>query len=580
MIASVNKTYMKDCLRFCIINVCILLSASAFGQSIPVGFSNFDDLYRRNQLLGKVDSNVSFTSRPFFPAHFEKSMDVYNPDQEIDNQRWRHSGMSKHFSNSKGFVQLLPVNWRQQYNSRNPYGWNDGVMIPSKGYQTAISAGIFVKWGVFSIQLQPEYVYAKNEEFDGFPTEQTATLWAAYYNLIHNKIDMPERFGNSSLSKVFLGQSSVRLTVGSLSLGLSNENLWWGPGMRNSLLMSNSAAGFKHLTFNSVRPIKTRIGTFEGQLIAGKLDNSGFNPPETNRVFNKAKLYIPKSTDWRYLSGFVLSYHPKWVPGLFLGITRSYTNYRGDMSHGLASYIPVVTDFFKQNSDNEEMELKRQRLSSIFGRWVFPESHAEIYFEYGRNNKAADLKDFILTPDHSRAYIIGTNILIPFKQSLNTYLQFNLELTQLQNASLKDKRPTSTWYTHNEVRHGYTNRGEMIGAGIGPGSNLQSASLAWVKGMRKIGIRAERYVHNNDFYDSAFGPSKDYHVFWTDMSISNYTEWNYKNLLFNANVSAIRSLNYQWNRMYFQQEGPGLSGLEAGRDVFNFQGQLGITYRF
>jgi len=571
---------MKGCLKVCITNVCILLSASAYGQSIPVGFSNFDDFYRRSQLLGKIDSNISFTSRPFFPANFKKSSDIYSPDKDLDDQKWWHSGMTKRFSNSKGSFQLLPINWRQQYNSRHPYGWNDGAVIPSKGYQTAVSAGVFIKFGVISVQLQPEYIYAENEEFDGFPTEQTATLWAAYYNLIHNKIDMPERFGNSSLSKAYLGQSSVRITIGSLSVGISNENLWWGPGMRNSLLMSNSAAGFKHLTINSVKPIKTKIGSFEGQVIAGKLENSGFNPPETNRVFKQTKLYVPKSTDWRYLSGLVLSYNPKWVPGLFIGISRSYTIYRSDMGKGLANYIPIVTDFFKQNSDNDEIGLKRQRLSSIFGRWVLPESHAEIYFEYGRNNKATSLKDFILTPEHSRAYIIGTNVLVPIKPNASTYLQFNLELTQLQNASLKDGRTTATWYTHNQVRHGYTNGGEMIGAGIGPGSNLQSASLAWVKGMRKIGVRGERYVHNNDFYDSAFGPSKDYHVFYTDMSISSYSEWNYKNLLFNANVSAIRSLNYQWNRMYFQQEGPGLSGLEEGRDVFNFQGQLGITYRF
>ncbi|MDB5121045.1 MAG: hypothetical protein JWN56_2263 [Sphingobacteriales bacterium] len=569
---------MKGCFKTCFIYVCILGCVRVYGQTIPVGFSTFEDFYRREQLLGKADSNFSFTSRPFFPTYLQDTSDVFYPENEINNIGQKGASDTWHFS--KGFVKLLPVNWKQQYNSDHPYGWNDGVMIPSKGYQTSVSAGIFVKLGVFSIQLQPEYVYAKNEEFDGFPTEQTATLWAAYYNEIHNKIDMPERFGESSFNRLSFGQSSIRLTVGSISFGLSNENLWWGPGIRNSLIMSNSAAGFKHITFNTVKAIKTKIGSFEGQLVSGKLEGSGFTPPEINRVFNQTKLYIPKSTDWRYFSGFVLSYHPKWVPGLFLGISRAYTIYNGDMSKGFNAYLPIVSDFFKQNSDNDEMDLKRQRLSSIFGRWVLPESHAEIYFEYGRNNKATSLKDFILTPDHSRAYIIGTNVLVPFRQTANTFLQFNLELTQLQNSSLKDSRPTDTWYTSNYVRHGYTNKGEMLGAGIGPGSNLQSGSVAWVRGIKRVGIRAERYVHNNDFYDSAFGAQKDYHVFWTDMSISTFAEWNYRNLLINANVCAIRSLNYEWNRMYFQQEGAGLSGLEEGRDVFNFQGQLGITYRF
>ncbi|MFK5143427.1 capsule assembly Wzi family protein, partial [Klebsiella pneumoniae] len=54
-------------------------------------------------------------------------------------------------------------------------------------------------------------------------------------------------------------------------MGISSENLWWGPGIYNSLLMSNNAPGFWHLTFNSRKPLKTPIGDFEWQLIGGKL---------------------------------------------------------------------------------------------------------------------------------------------------------------------------------------------------------------------------------------------------------------------------------------------------------------------
>ena len=36
-------------------------------------------------------------------------------------------------------------------------------------------------------------------------------------------------------------------------------------------MMSNHAEGFKHITFNTVKPIKTRIGDFEWQLISARL---------------------------------------------------------------------------------------------------------------------------------------------------------------------------------------------------------------------------------------------------------------------------------------------------------------------
>ena len=54
---------------------------------------------------------------------------------------------------------------------------------------------------------------------------------------------MPERFGKNSHNKTTFGQSSIRINWKSLSLGISNENLWWGPSLRNSIMMSNHAQG-------------------------------------------------------------------------------------------------------------------------------------------------------------------------------------------------------------------------------------------------------------------------------------------------------------------------------------------------
>ena len=39
-------------------------------------------------------------------------------------------------------------------------------------------------------------------------------------------------------------------------IGISNENLWWGPSIRNSIMMSNHAQGFKHITFNTINQLK------------------------------------------------------------------------------------------------------------------------------------------------------------------------------------------------------------------------------------------------------------------------------------------------------------------------------------
>jgi hypothetical protein len=113
---------------------------------------------------------------------------------------------------NKGIFQLLPISLQHQYNSILPYDWNDGTMIPAKGNQTHFSFGAFFKYGPLSIQLRPEYVYADNPEFEGFPSEQYDIVWANYYDKYYNVSDITERYGEDPYSKLFWGQSSIRLT--------------------------------------------------------------------------------------------------------------------------------------------------------------------------------------------------------------------------------------------------------------------------------------------------------------------------------------------------------------------------------
>ena len=144
-------------------------------------------------------------------------------------------------------------------------------------------AGLFAQYGPLTIQLRPEWVKAQNKDFEGFSNENSDQKWYEYYE-IYNFIDLPEKFGHAPYQKSLWGQSSIRLNYGPMSMGLSSENLWWGPGKYNSLSMSNSADGFFHFTLNTSKPIHTPIGSFEGQIIAGRLVNSGFTPPDTTGI--------------------------------------------------------------------------------------------------------------------------------------------------------------------------------------------------------------------------------------------------------------------------------------------------------
>ncbi|QJD97548.1 capsule assembly Wzi family protein [Mucilaginibacter robiniae] len=559
---------LKKSVWACIMLACAQLAAHA--QSIPVGSTALDDYYRRQQLLNGTDSLTSFTARPFFPD--TRNRNVFYPDNTEKNFNKLDPATTYQSVNGKFSIMLLPLQLQTQINSDHPYGWNDGAMIPARGLQTMGSAGFFAKYGILTVQFRPEIVLAANSDFDAFNTNHYEVIAARYYD-IYNNIDLPVRFGLNPYARVYWGQSSIRLNYKSLSFGLSTENLWWGPGLRNSLLMSNSAPGFKHLTLNTTKPIQTPIGSFEGQFIAGRLENSGYDPLAPGRTFFGNPLYVPKPTDWRYLSGLVITWQPKWVPGLFFGLTRSAQTYSKDLS-GLSSYLPFFAPYRKVSA--EDPINKRDERSSIFTRWVWKQEQAEVYFEYGTNNNTNTLRNTFLNPQDARAYIFGLRKILPFNRSRNENIMISVEATQMAETSVDKIVAGNEWYVNSYVRQGYTNRGESLGAGIGPGANLQTLDISWFKGLKKIGLQFERYLHNDDFYYYAYYDSGDTRRHWVDLSIGATGEWNYKNFIFNAKILGVQSINYQWYLIQHPEDPYWVDGKIA----YNLQVQAGLTYRF
>lgn len=551
-----------------------LLSQQLYAQSLPVGTIAIEDYYRRAQLEGKWKSKVSFTIRPLTADPATNFNGLIHPDTSSSDYDLFNFGKTKWKTKNNQFhLRILPLNYQALYNTKLPYGWNDGAMIPAKDYQHLISAGLYARYKFISLQLNPEWVHTSNPEFEAF-TPAHYDVIAARYHDFYNFIDLPQRFGTSDYSKINWGQSSLRFNFDPISIGISNENLWWGPGKRNSLLMSNTTPGFKHLTLNTTRPVNTPIGSFESQLVAGKLEGSGFPPMIPSRTYLKDSLYVPKPDDWRYFSGLTFTLQPKWVPGLFLGFSRSFQVYREDLGRKIGDYIPIFSPL--QSVKADEAINKRDQYSSLFLRWLWPEEKAELYFEYGRSSPSGNLRDFSLEPENDRAYIFGISKLYPFFNRAKESFQINFELAQLQQSTVKSVLDARAWYMNRYVRHGYTHRGQTLGAGVGPGGNSQSLDFIWHKGLKSIGLQMERYVHNNDFYYYAYVDSQDWRRHWVDISLGLHANWNYKNLIMNAGVKHISYINYQW---YLLQLDPN-QYFTNGLDKFNVQLQMGLMYRF
>lgn len=544
----------------------VLIVHTADSQTIQVGQTLLEEAIRRNDLK---DSTA------------EPGLQMIRPLQLIENGKYDSlvqaiTGLSPSkqvsFLNGKGQLKMLSAGIQQQFNAHHSYGWNDGSMVPAKGYQLKATAGIAGRIGIVSFQFQPELIVAGNPAFRGLSPSHTDSTWYYYYGF-QNAIDMPERYGDGSITKFFPGQSSIRINYKGMSLGLSSENLWWGPGIRNSLLMSNTAPGFYHVTFNSTRPHKTFLGKFSWQLIAGRLENSGIVPPDTSRQINGQQLYVPKKNSNRYINAMVINWQPKWVKGLQLGFSRSFFQYTDNLTYNFNGILPVFSAFFKGNA-RDENEFGRDQLLSFYFRWVFAKEQAEIYGEWGRNDHSGNLTDFVLQPEHSRAYLLGIKKIFSIRK--NRDLEFYGEITQLETPVTKFVRAVQPWYAHYQIRHGYTHKGQVLGAGIGPGSNSQTLGLNWISNVfDKTGVSVERIVRNNDFYYLAFAGQGDYESHWVDLALTGTKSWLRKRFLYTVNLSLIRSINYQW-----QDEG-NAAGQDPNRsNVNHFQAGFSVNYFF
>lgn len=564
------ENYTSAVKKSFLIFFCCSLFSSAAAQTVSLDLGAYEEAIRRQQLLGNNDSLISFNIRPLY----------------INGRKGRQLTMGdsipygKNLLENKKFhtkLDILPLRIYNEFNSHHPYGWNNGSLLRSKGLQTQLSGGVFTKVGPLHVQLRPEINFIQNGIFDGYiradePISNLSTILPNYYGYHYSRIDLPEGFGSESISQVLPGQSSVKFIYKGYALGVSTENIWWGPSKRNALLMSNNAPGFAHATFHTTYPAKTPIGAFEGQVIVGRLESSGFLPLQEGLAGPKPLFFNFKSENWRYFTGFNLSYNPRWSPGLFIGMSRTIQQYYTDTKlHD--DYFPIIMNFFRKNDEILDDHFNRDQYISLYLRWLWKKARAEWYFEYGRNDASYHFRDFIMTPEHSRAYTFGFVKLVPLSKK-GEFVQVHTEVTQLQQTVNYLIRDAVNWYTHFQVRHGYTHRGEVLGAGIGPGSNVQFLEVSWINGLNKLGLQFERLVNNNDFYYRNF-QNTEVKQPWVDLSGGLNSTWKLDNFVLNGKIQYIRSLNYWW-----QDEPQHVPYFYKGHDVGNLFLTFGAIYGF
>lgn len=380
---------------------------------------------------------------------------------------------------------LLSPALRAVANSDLPFSFNDGALWAGRGVNLSLMAGARMHAGPATLVLAPELVFSENRAFQTIVYPRTGapqrSPFASPWYAPPSSLDLFSRPGADSRAQVDPGQSSLTLTVGGLAIGAASESLWWGPGVRNALVMSTQAPGVPHLFLRTARPLRTPLGELEGRWIAGTLTESAFFDTLT-------------SNDHRSLSALALTFRPAGEPGLVLGLARAVYGEREGAGLGASAMFDVFRRVPRDVAFAGEADA-RDQLLSLFGQWMVPAAGLEAYFEWARFGRLGSLRGLLESPERAQGYTAGLQWARPLGRESAARVQ--AEATYLEPSSAAPAAVEVSSYASRSVPQGYTQRGQLIGASIGPGASSQWVAADYLAPAWQAGIFAQRIRWDN-----------------------------------------------------------------------------------
>ncbi len=460
-------------------------------------------IFAQEKVLSQTESYYDFlaldgfTERNYlnFRTLSDSKWVIHNPSAAI----WGQDAPIFNSTKGKHFKVYNPELYLS-YNGKTPHGQNDGLLWQGRGLNAYFSAGVRFERAGFEITLKPEISFSQNRAFALMPSAYQSDLYKdeakiyGYYGL--RNLDAPQRFGDKAFVDFGLGDSEIRYSYKSFTVGLSNQYIWMGPAKLNPILHSNHAPSYLHFDIG-VRPVTIKIGKvdfgkLEARMLVGQLKESNYFdtiPDNNSRLFTNLSL----------------AYAPSFLKGFTAFVNRNFLcpwEWNSLFSVGDLIYIP--------GNMHGGRDVWDQRASLGFN-YLFPKSGFEVYTEIGINDYSPGVDGYIRYPFHSLVYTSGMRKSVAFrlfKQDMRGELL--LEVSNLEMSQDFQFQWSSTFYSHGQIVQGYTNRGQWLGAGNGTGGNSQYFSFTAYHTKGNFKLYAHRMNPDNDYiYQFSIGTVND-----------------------------------------------------------------------
>lgn len=369
-----------------------------------------------------------------------------------ENTNWFTNGLNRSVA-----LKIYGPEWFNSYNTAAPYGQNDGALWQGKGYNTSLTAGVRLEAYGFEVTVKPQVAFSQNSGFEIMPGiygSEYSYFWAG-------NIDLVQRYGDSSFWTFDWGDTELRWSWNTFTIGFGFQSPWLGPAWLNPMLGSNNSGTYPKFDIGLRRTKVTLpwlgwyIGDIEGRIWCGKLSESDYFDNDS-------------SNDYRQLTGFSIAYSPAFLPELTFSINKISIARWDEKS------IKYLNPFYDTNAVEDQK-------CSFAVDLLFPAVGFEFYGELGLDDYNS--RGFA-NPFHTAIYTIGAKKEISFFQKFSYFKKFNIRpeiIFEWNNFEMSQDFQLQWhymgYYSHGLIKQGYTQDGQIIGAGSGYFGNSQYLAL-------------------------------------------------------------------------------------------------------
>jgi hypothetical protein len=355
-----------------------------------------------------------------------------------------------------------------------------------------------------------------------------------FFGYTHNVgVDAPQRFGNKPFFDWSFGDSEIRYTWKTLTIGFGTQTIWLGPSYLYPILHSNNAPPYPKLDIGLrkqriVFPFFNKyIGDVEARLWTGRLTESNYfdNDPANN---------------YTMINGFAFAYSPSFLPGLT--IFFNWVNLLPWKWENLKYILPIDT------SNKIEDDMK----SSIGFSWLFPQVGVEVFADLGVDDYVAGgrLAGFIRRPNHTTVFNLGLKKTLTLNQEKNIYGEFLTEFNFMEKTLDFFSDEPYSFYCHHLLVHGYTNEGQWLGNAASPMGNSQNFRFTVYYPKGNSSLTFSRHNSNNHYiYYMEYITKSDIYknAYWANINIdisSVYYFTKYFQFMGGFTYNIVKNPNY------------------------------------